>query len=219
VSKSRYEVASLDELERLPVVDGQLEWRPIRRHFDIRAFGANAYFGARAGSLVVEEHSERGGHQELYVVVTGRATFTVDGQELDAPAGTLVFVRPGTRRVAVAADDGTTVLVLGAKAGEPFTPSPWETVFAAYAYRSLGDAARGRRLVEEEAAKRPDDWQGPYHLACFAALDGDAEAALAHLRRAVAMDPDAARFAAEDEDFAALRDDPRFAELVSRQTG
>ena len=211
---SGWEVASLDALERLPVVDGQLEWRPVRRHFDIRAFGANAYHAERAGSLVVEEHSERGGHEELYVVVAGRATFTVDGQEVDAPAGTLVLVQPGTQRVAVAAEDRTTVLVVGAKPGEPFTPSAWETVFAAYAYRTLGDPERGRRLVAEAAAEHPDAWEGAYHVACFAALDGDADAALAHLRRAIEMDADAARYAAEDTDFGSLRDDPRFAELV-----
>jgi hypothetical protein len=212
---SRWEVTSLDELERLPALGGELEWRPVRRHFDIRAFGSNAYHAERAGSRVVEEHFERGGHQELYVVVRGRATFTVDEQELDAPAGTLVFVRPGTRRGAVAAEDGTTVLVLGAKPGEAFEPSGWEAVFAGYAYHQLGDTARGRRLVEEAAAARPDEWQGPYHVACFAALEGDRERALEHLRRAVEMSPDEARrFAAEDEDFASIRDDPRFAQLV-----
>ena len=66
-------------------------------------------------------------HEELYVVVQGHATFTVDGEEVDAPAGTLVFVAdPETRRGAVAKEAGTTVLVVGAKPGEAFTIAPWE---------------------------------------------------------------------------------------------
>jgi hypothetical protein len=216
VSEPHYEVTSLDELERLPVLDGGLMWRPIRRRFGITAFGANAYTAAEPGQLVVEEHTEQtNGHEELYVVVAGRATFTLDGEELDAPAGTLVFVQPDTRRGAVAAEGGTTVLALGGRPGDAFVPSAWEAAFAAYAYRELGDAARGRRLLEEASAERPGDWQGPYHLACFDALDGDAKGALAHLQRAVELDPAAARSAEGDEDFASIRDDPRFAELVS----
>jgi hypothetical protein len=209
---SRWEVTSLDELERLPTLGGALEWRPIRLRLGIRAFGANAYHADRAGSRVVEEHSERGGHQELYVVVRGRAAFTVDGQELDAPAGTLVYVRPGIQRGAVAAEDGTTVLVLGARPGEPYEASVWEE---AYVHHLRGDTVRARRLVEAAAAERPDDWQRAYDVAGFAALDGDAEGALTALRRAVELNAGEARRAARgDEDFAFLRGDPRFAELV-----
>ena len=71
---------------------GTLRWTPVRRHFDMRAFGVNAYTAAEAGQEVVEEHTEEAlGHEELYVVVAGSATFTLDGEELDAPQGTLVF--------------------------------------------------------------------------------------------------------------------------------
>jgi tetratricopeptide (TPR) repeat protein len=207
---SRFELASLDELERLPVDDEGLVWRPVRRRFDIRAFGSNAWTAERAGQRVVEDHSETDGHEELYVVVTGRATFTLGEDEVDAPAGTLVFVRPGTRRGAVAAEDGTTVLAVGAKRGEAYEPSRWEIAFAAYGYRRTGDAERGRRMLEEAVAERPDEWQGHYHLACFAALDGRSDEALDHLDRAVSLDPKAAEWAASDEDFASVRDDPRF---------
>jgi mannose-6-phosphate isomerase-like protein (cupin superfamily) len=210
-----FEVASFDELEALPVDEEGLTWRPIRRRFDIRAFGTNAYTAERAGQRVVEEHSEAtNGHEELYIVVTGRATFTLDGEDLDAPAGTLVFVQPGTRRGAVAAEPDTTVMALGGIRGKAFKVSAWETVFAAYAYRRAGDVERGRALLQEAVEAEPDAWQGQYHLACFAALDGDADQAIAHLRRAVEMDPTAAKWASDDEDFDAIRDDPRFAELV-----
>jgi mannose-6-phosphate isomerase-like protein (cupin superfamily) len=214
---SRFEIATLDDLERLPVDDEGLTWRPVRRRFDIRAFGSNAYTAERAGQRVVEEHSETDGHEELYVVVGGRATFTLGEDEVDAPAGTLVFVRPGTRRGAVAAEDGTTVLAVGAKPGEAYEPSRWEIAFAAYGYRRLGDSDRGRKLLEDAVAERPDEWQGHYHLACFAALDGRHDEALDHLGRAVELDSKAAEWAATDEDFDSLRDDPRFPRSTAEQ--
>lgn len=208
---TRWEVAHLDELDRFPVDDGGLLWRPVRRRFDIRAFGANAYTAERAGQRVVEEHTETGsGHEEIYVVATGRATFTVGDEALDAPAGTLVHLRPGIRRGAVAAEDGTTVLAFGGARGRIFEPSEWEVTFAAYGHLRTGDADAGRVLLEEAAESDPTAWQPHYHLACFAALGGARDEALDRLERAFSLDPEAARWAAEDADLAALRDDPRF---------
>ena len=75
-----YETAHLSELESIPVGDRGLVWRPIRSRFDIRAFGVNAYT-AEPGNEVVEEHTEETyGHEEMYVVVSGRATFTLNGR-------------------------------------------------------------------------------------------------------------------------------------------
>src|SRR4029453_3876490 len=88
-------LARIDEIAPIPVVGGELQWRPVRRTLGVEAFGINAYT-ADAGELVVEEHNETGPgaghHEELYVVITGRATFTVDGESFDAPVGTLVFL-------------------------------------------------------------------------------------------------------------------------------
>ena len=57
-----------------------------------RAFGTNAYT-AEVGDEIVEEHTESTyQHEEMYVVVRGRATFTLDGDEIDAPAGTIVHL-------------------------------------------------------------------------------------------------------------------------------
>src|SRR4051794_8157798 len=79
---------------------GIAELKPVRRHLGIEAFGANARVARAAGEVLVMPHDERAGgpfgtegHEELYVVLRGRATFTVDGREGDAPAGTLGFVR------------------------------------------------------------------------------------------------------------------------------
>ncbi len=129
---SRYRVARLEEIPA-PVAanPGWYEWKPIRHHLGIRAFGVNAGIARAAGDWVVEDHTEvqenAAGHEELYFVASGHARFTVDGEQLDAPAGTLVFVSdPATRRSAKALEAGTTVLYVGARRGVAFDVSPWE---------------------------------------------------------------------------------------------
>ena len=99
----------------------------VRRHFDIRAFGVNA-ITANTDEELVEPHDELvDSHEELFAVMSGRAVFTVDGEDLDAPAGTLVFVRdPALIRSARATADGTAILAIGARAGVPFEASGWE---------------------------------------------------------------------------------------------
>lgn len=211
MSEQPFQIAHLDDLERLPVDEEGLVWRPIRRRFGIGAFGVNAYSAAQAGDRVVEEHRERGGHEELYVVLSGRAAFTLDEEEHDAPAGTLVFVRPGTRRGAIAREAGTIVLGIGAKPGEVFEPSKWEEWMAADAYRKLGRPEEARALMDASLAANPDAWQGFYNLACFEAQDGRREEALAALARAVELGDDEVRgYAAKDADLDPIRDDPRF---------
>ena len=207
-----YEVARLDELERLPVVGEGLTWRPVRRTLGVSAFGVSAYSAANAGERVVEEHTEsRNHHEELYVVVRGRATFTVGDDELDAPAGTLVFLPdPEVRRGATAAEAETTVLALGARPGVAYEPSAWETFFAAYAYADLGEAERGHQLLRDAVEREPDRAVFRYHLACFESRAGNRDGALAELTRAVELDPETATWAAQDSDFDAIRDDPRF---------
>ena len=120
-------IVALDEIPRaLEPCDPALDWRPVRDHLAISAFGVNAFLGAAVGDRVVERHDETGGHEELYVVVRGAARFVVDGAEHDVPAGSVVLMQPGSTREAFASVPGTAVLVVGAKAGEPFAPSEWE---------------------------------------------------------------------------------------------
>jgi len=128
-------VAHIDELDRIEMADGFV-WRPIRRHFDIRAFGVNAYSALAVGGQIVEEHAETQlGHEEIYLVLRGRARFTVDGNEHELAAGQLVFVRdPQLRRGAVALEEDTVVLALGGKPGEAHVVSAWEAMFAAVPY-------------------------------------------------------------------------------------
>jgi tetratricopeptide (TPR) repeat protein len=212
-------VVRIDDLERF-VIPGQdgLTWRPIRRHFDIQAFGVNAYTADQAGQRVIEEHREaENGHEELYLVLTGRATFTLDGEEHDAPPGTLVHCPPGTLRGAVAAEAGTTVLGIGAKPGEAFQPSGWEWSFAGLALLESGDEEGARRELRAGIETYPDAWQGPYNLACVEARIGDGEAALEQLQRAAELDAESVRkFAPGDSDFDSIKDDPRFLALTGQ---
>jgi tetratricopeptide (TPR) repeat protein len=218
VSEKRYGVARIEELDSYPIHGQQgLTWRPVRRRFDIRAFGVNAYTADEAGQRVVEEHREEGGHEELYVVLSGRATFTVEGDEHDAPAGTLVHCPPGTPRGALAAEPGTTVLGIGAKPGEVFQPSGWEWAFAGISRLDQGDEAGARAELEAGIKANPDAWQGYYNLACVEARLENEEAALDELQRAADRDAEAvSKYAPEDEDFAALTENPRFLAITGQ---
>ena len=210
-----YEVAHIDELEELPINNSEFVWRPVRRRFGITAFGTNAYTG-NAGQRVIEEHTERDNHQEMYVVLRGRATFALDDDEVDAPAGTIMFVRPNTRRGAVAAEDGTAVLAVGAKPGVVFEPSLWEDVFAANAYADKGELEKARELFRTLLEQHPDAWQGYFNAACLEARLGNKERALEHFARSVELEPEKAReFAQADSDFDSIRDEPRFVSALA----
>ncbi|MBA2568467.1 MAG: hypothetical protein H0V11_03880 [Actinobacteria bacterium] len=207
---SAYEVVHLDELERFPVDEEGLTWRPVRRRLGIEAFGCNAYTAEKAGDRVVEEHFEKGGHEELYFVASGHATFTLGDEEVDAPAGTFVVAVPGTKRGAHATEPGTTIVALGAKPGVPHEISKWEAIFVAFGHLKNGDETAGRKELEAALAEHPTEWQGFFNAACFESLTGNRDQALAHLRQAIELDPKAKEWAAKDKDFDWLRDDPEF---------
>jgi mannose-6-phosphate isomerase-like protein (cupin superfamily) len=189
-------------------VAGDLRWKPVRRTLGIEAFGMNAYVAEHAGDDVVERHSEeRLGHEEVYVVLEGRATFELGRETLDAPAGTIVFLRdPTVRRYAKAAEPGTTVLAVGGKPGEAYTPSAWEWYFEAERFRDPLDPEAALRLMAEANEKFPGHAGVLYSTACWEALDGRPDDAWATLQRAIAVDERARDWALEDDDLASVRD-------------
>lgn len=202
----RWRVASLDAVEPLPG-PGTLRWLPIRHELGISAFGTNAYVARAAGDDVVEPHTEEGtGHEELYFVARGSATFTLDGETIAAPAGTYVFLPdPSVRRHAVAEEPGTTVLSFGGWRDRAFEVSGWESRFRATAIREQ-DPERARELYETGLAGDPDSPWAHYDLACWHALYGDIGEARRLLDRAIELGGDEVRdAAATDPDFKALR--------------
>jgi quercetin dioxygenase-like cupin family protein len=211
-----YEILSIDELDRYPTTQGSQVLRPLRRRIGFHPFGVNVWVGESAGDHVIEPHSEPEGTEELYVVVRGRARFTIVEERFDAPVGTLVHVPPATFREALAEEAGTTVLAMGAKEGEAFTPGGWEDFFVAYADLRAGNAEQGRTAMREALERQPDEWQGAYNAACFEALAGETEAALEYLQRALELNArEVRRIAPEDSDLDSIRDDPRYAELLT----
>ena len=207
----RFRTTSVDAVEEIPVVGESLRWKPLRRTLGIRAFGTNAY-AADAGQLVVEEHDEvsssgTGGHEELYVVLRGRARFTIDGEDVDAPQGTMIFLpEPEAKRVATALEDGTIVMAVGGEPGVPYEVSPWEFRFAAQGPAARGDFAGAAETVREALPEHEGNPSIHYDLACFLARDGRHDDALAELRRAYDADPErVAKWADGDDDLAPLR--------------
>jgi hypothetical protein len=200
----------LDEIE--PIESGGVGYRLVRRALGIKAFGINA-FKADAGAELIEEHDEvginAGRHEELYVVLSGRARFTIEGADHEVTTGTFVFLPdPESRRSAVALEDGTSAIAIGGRVGEAYEVSPWETATAAGALAAAGDPGAAADLMAEAPADHPSVL---YNLACFEALAGRREAALEHLRAAVALEPEQVRrWAADDSDLDSLRDDPAF---------
>ena len=200
----------LDEIEPIAVVKQTLLWRPVRRTLGIGAFGINAYLARRAGDDVVEEHDESAlGHEEVYIVLAGHATFTLGDQTLDAHAGTVVFIRdPEVLRHARAEEPGTSVLAVGGPRDAVYEPSPWEDFFAAQRHRNAGDYAAFESELEDVLARRPGHPATLYNLARAKVLVGKPDEAIARLQRAAELNSDLGAYVASDDDFASLRERP-----------
>ena len=207
----RYAVVPIDDLVGYEIA-GQARWHMIRSTLGVQAFGINAWTATEDGQQLIGEHDEAAGeaHEELYVVLAGHATFTVDGEEVDAPQGTVVHVAdPAVKRGAVVAT-GTTVLVVGAKPGEAFTPSQWELSSQALRYWSTEEWDKAIEVLEGHLAETPDNAGVYYNLACANARAGRPEEALDRLTRAVELQPTFAEYAQNDDDLASIRGDERF---------
>jgi hypothetical protein len=212
---SGYAVAHLDEIDEMD--DGRCPWRPVRHHFGITGFGVNAWTARAAGDRIINEHdeSEPDSNEELYLVQRGRATFELDGERVDATAGTLVFARPGVKRTAVAEEPETTIIALGGTPGKAYEPhggelwAPLRPLYEAGEYAEVAD--RGRALVEAH----PQYADLFYNVACCESLAGRTTDALDHLRRAIDMSERSRAYAKDDSDFDPIRDEPAFKELMS----
>jgi tetratricopeptide (TPR) repeat protein len=209
-----YRIASLRELEAGDPF-GDRRWSQIRSFFEIESFGVNSWVVDEPGSVLIEEHDEDSGHEELYVVMSGKATFTVDGETVEAPEGTIVFVRdPSAKRGAVADEAGTRVLAVGAKRGEAFVVSGWERFAPFFQHYGREEFDKAILELEQLIATNPDDGGALYNLACVRSRLGEADQAVENLRRSIELEDRFRELARNDSDFDPIRDRAEFQALV-----
>lgn len=199
--------------------DGMPQWHMLRSAFGITSFGVNAWRSTAAGQTVIGEHTEvgegAGRHEELYLVIEGRATFTVNGVAVPAPRGTIVFVGdPEARRSAIAEEEGTVVLAVGGRPGAPFRISSWERSAEALKLWRTGDWEQVIMLLSRQLEEDPANANVLYNLACAESRDGRRDDALRHLSAAVGLQARFARLAVDDTDLDTIRDDPRFPQPI-----
>lgn len=205
-----WRIARLDDIERR----GRMI--PVREHLGIHAFGLNAFTPNEDGVLI-NDHDEAGsGQEELYLVLDGNATFEIDGETVEAPAGTFLSVGPEARRKATGSG---TVLAFGGTPGAAYQAFDWgeawtfhNTSMTAYGEQRYGDALAAVREGLEHVPNHPGLH---FNYACFASLSGDAsDETFDHLRRSVELFPGFRDQARTDSDFDAVRADPRFEESL-----
>jgi tetratricopeptide (TPR) repeat protein len=212
---SGYVVTQLEDMEE--VSDGRCPVRPVRSLMGVTSFGVNAWTGHNAGDRIINEHDEGDSgdsQEELYLVQQGRATFELDGERIEAPAGTFVFVQPKVKRTAFADEAGTTIVAMGGTPGKAYEPQGWEIwapvtpLYSAGKYDEAADL--GRALLDEH----PEYAGLYYNVACCESLAGRTEDAIEHLRAAIDRSKAFGSLAANDSDFDPIRDEPGFKELV-----
>jgi tetratricopeptide (TPR) repeat protein len=211
---SEFAVAHLEEIDELS--DGRCPWRPVRHHFGITSFGVNTWTAREAGDRIINEHDEEGEDEELYFVQSGRARFELDGESVGAPAGTLVFARPGVNRTAFAEEPGTTILAMGATPGKVYEPLGWELWARARELYNEGRYAEAADEARGVADEHPEYSALLYNLACCESLAGRKADAIEHLRLALERSEGVRSYLEGDSDLDPLRDEPEFQALLAR---
>jgi mannose-6-phosphate isomerase-like protein (cupin superfamily) len=206
-----YSVARLDDIGQ--ITPGGPPCRPVRHHFGITSFGINAWTGAAAGDRILNEHDEADDAEELYVVHSGRATFELDGEAVDAPAGTFVFARPGVMRTAFAVEPGTTILAIGGRPGEAWQPDGWELWTPVAPLFESGRYAEAADRSRELAESNPGLPMLSYMLACCELKAGRTDEAIEALRSAL-VTKRMRVIAAKDPALEPIRSLPAFTELL-----
>jgi tetratricopeptide (TPR) repeat protein len=211
---SNYAIARIDEIEELD--DGRCPSRTVRHHFGITSFGINAWTAKNAGDRIINEHDEadvEDQQEELYLVQSGRARFELDGEQVDAPAGSFVYAEPSVKRTAFAEEPGTTIVAIGGVPGKAYEVHGFELWLPFHGLYQAGKYAEAADSAREVIEANP--YGGPlYNLACCESLAGRKDEAIKHLRMAFEQTDRFNSLAAEDSDLDPIRDEPAFKELV-----
>jgi tetratricopeptide (TPR) repeat protein len=221
VSVTTFAALSLDDaFASAPARNDNRVFARVRSDLDVEAFGVYAVRALGEGVQIVEEHTQTGpggDRQEmLFFVSSGRAEFSVDGAAIDAPAGTFVFVRePEAARAAVAKEEGTTIVGFGARRGEPWRLTPGEALNEFFPLHTAKDYEGAAAVARQVLDEYPGNGLALYNLSCCESLLGSSDDALEHLSQALAAAPSLKKNAQSDDDFAAIREDARFRQLIA----
>jgi hypothetical protein len=208
-----YAIARLDDIGSL--ADGDFEYRPVRHHLGITSFGVTAWMGAAAGDPVIDDYDEDSQPaEELFVVVSGRAIFDLDGEQVEVGPGTLVATEPGTRRTAVAVEPATTILAFDGTPGKAYDATGWELWAPLSRLYDEGQHAELSRRLQDLIAANPQYPMLAYNLACSESLSGHTTEAIDHLRQAIDGSEKHRTDARGDSDFDPIRDEPAFQALI-----
>jgi len=101
------------------------KWHAVRNTFRITAFGVAAT-EADEGEALNWPHTEAHyGHEELYLVLEGRARFVFDDDsEVEVAKHDLLYVKPRVGRGAIALETPTKLFIVGGKPGM-YEPPAW----------------------------------------------------------------------------------------------
>jgi tetratricopeptide (TPR) repeat protein len=214
---ANWAVEHLDDIRELRPV-GECPIRPVRHHFGITSFGVNAWTAEAAGDRLINEHEEDPGHEELYIVIRGRATFELDGERREAGEGTFVFAAANVKRTAFAEEAGTTLVAVGGTAGKAYEPVGWELWYPLRKRYEAGEHAEVAQALREALVDAPEYGLLFYNLACLESLTGEEADAIEHLRKAIELSEQFRAYARQDSDLDAIRDDPAVKELLADQS-
>ena len=114
-------IVSPNELEAHDVaewghVDVEGRFRPIGEALGVSAFGLNQLELAPEAEGPVHDHRQDG-QEEVYVVIRGRGTIRIDGDEHELEPGQFIFLSPETERQMVAGAEGLAWIGIGCKPG------------------------------------------------------------------------------------------------------
>jgi hypothetical protein len=202
-------VVALDDVESVPWQGSELVWRPLRTALGTRIVGMAAFTAERIGQEVIEGHTEANGgrgHEEVYFVLRGRATFMLDDEIVDAPAGTFIAIRDtSVFRRAVAAEPDTAVCALG---GAPtFEPSASEWIERARAWLR-SDPSKARELLDDLKRERPKSLGVQIAEALWALSRDDEGAARELLSEVLSANPELRMALEQDPDLGHLITEP-----------
>ena len=114
----------LADVPETPISSGR--WQPLNERLGITNFGISAVVVEPGEDPDIEHDEGDSGHQEVYVVVSGRAAFRLGDEHVEAGPGDVVALSdPHETRGYRALEPGTRIICLGAGPGAEHPYGRW----------------------------------------------------------------------------------------------